>query len=328
MCRPLHCTLYEDVPHAVMLNATDPLCNGDLVGFHDLLFAERQFQQNIHARGCVVHACTHPCLTGICIMIRHFSHVVGVVLAGLLLSSNAQAQDKSASVVTVAAASDLKFALEELAAQFQKQSGHKVTLVFGSSGQFTTQLLQGAPFDVFMSADESLVFKLADAGKTKDRGRVYALGRIGVFVPHSSPLKADGSLKDLVAALDDGRLQKLAIANPQHAPYGDRARQALVHAGIWSQAQKKLVMGENIAQAAQFTISGSAQAGIIAQSLALAPALSDKGRFALIDAAAHDPLIQRMVLLKSASPAAQLFYDYLGSKPAQAVLMRYGFQMP
>jgi molybdate transport system substrate-binding protein len=157
---------------------------------------------------------------------------------------------------------------------------------------------------------------------------VYALGRIGLFVPHGSALKADASLKDLSAALEDGRLQKFAIANPQHAPYGERAKQALRQAGLWDRLQKKLVMGENISQAAQFTVSGSAQAGIIAQSLALAPALTGKGRFALIDTSLHDPLIQRMVLLKTATPATQLFYDFLGSKPAQTVLMRYGFTLP
>ena len=238
------------------------------------------------------------------------------------------AQDKPATKVTVAAASDLKFAMEEVAAQYEKSTGQKITLVFGSSGQFTAQILQGAPFDIFMSADESFVFKLADAGKTRDRGRLYAIGRIGVFVPLDSALKADGSLKDMSAALQDGRLHKLSIANPEHAPYGERARQALQAAGLWSGLQGKLVLGENISQAAQFTLSGSAQAGIIAQSLALAPALADKGKFELIDQKWHQPLLQRMVLLKPASANASMFYDYLGGKAAQSVLMRYGFTSP
>ena len=256
--------------------------------------------------------------------------LLGVLFActGLMVSMPAIAQEKNIQSVKVAAASDLKFAMEELAAQYEKNTGQKITLVFGSSGQFATQLLQGLPMDVFLSADENLVFKLAEAGKTRDRGRVYALGRIGLFVPHSSPLKADGSLKDLAAAIQDGRLQKLAIANPEHAPYGERARQALQHAGLWTAVQSKLVLGENISQAAQFTLSGSAQAGIIAQSLALAPAMADKGRFELIDAKSHQALVQRMVMLKSASAAAQLFYDYLASPQAQAVLIRYGFVMP
>ena len=238
------------------------------------------------------------------------------------------AHAEEAAVVRVAAASDLKFALEELSARYEKQTGQKITLVFGSSGQFTTQILQGAPFQIFMSADENFVYKIADAGKTADRGKVYAIGRIGVFTPNGSPLKADGSLKDLAASLQDGRLQKLAIANPEHAPYGERAKQVLQNVGLWSALQSKLILGENISQAAQFTLSGSAQAGIIAQSLAVAPAFADKGRFDLIDAKNHQPLVQRMVLIKPVSPGAQLFYDYLGSAAAQAVLSRYGFAIP
>jgi molybdate transport system substrate-binding protein len=246
------------------------------------------------------------------------------VLSGLMLLAHAQ----DTTVVRVAAASDLKFALEELTARYEKQTGQNITLVFGSSGQFTTQIQQGAPFQIFMSADENFVYKLSDAGKTADRGKVYALGRIGIFTPNGSPLKADGSLKDLSASLQDGRLQKLAIANPEHAPYGERAKQVLQNTRLWNAVQSKLILGENISQAAQFALSGSAQAGIIAQSLAVAPAFADKGRFDLIDAKNHQPLIQRMVLIKPVSAAAQLFYDYLGSAPAQAVLSRYGFTMP
>ena len=251
-----------------------------------------------------------------------FAWIISVMMG---LTPLAHAEE--AAVVRVAAASDLKFALEELSARYEKQTGQKITLVFGSSGQFTTQILQGAPFQIFMSADENFVYKIADAGKTADRGKVYAVGRIGVFTPNGSSLKADGSLKDLAASLQDGRLQKLAIANPEHAPYGERAKQVLQNVGLWSALQSKLILGENISQAAQFTLSGSAQAGIIAQSLAVAPAFADKGRFDLIDAKNHQPLVQRMVLIKPVSPGAQLFYDYLGSAAAQAVLSRYGFAM-
>ena len=130
----------------------------------------------------------------------------------LLGFSFAWSQEKPlppATVITVAAASDLKFALTEIAASYEKNSGQKINLLFGSSGILSTQLLQNAPFDIFMSADESLVFKLADAGKTQDRGRLYAIGRIGLFIPKGSPLKADGMLKDLAAALRDGRLKQL-----------------------------------------------------------------------------------------------------------------------
>lgn len=248
----------------------------------------------------------------------------GVALAALAMGSTVPAQ----TVPTVAAASDLKFALEAVASQFQQQTGQSVRLVFGSSGNFKTQILQGAPFHLFLSADERFVFELADAGKTEDRGRAYAVGRIGILVPPGSPLKADGELQDLAAALKDGRLRKFAIANPQHAPYGTRAQEALQHAGLWSAIQPRLVFGENVSQAAQFAVSGSTQGGIVAQSLALAPEVAKTGRFALIPQAWHQPLRQRMVLVKGAPPAARAFYDHLSTPTAQAILVRYGFAMP
>jgi molybdate transport system substrate-binding protein len=253
---------------------------------------------------------------------RHWLSLLG--LLSLAPWPLAQAQTPP----TLAAASDLKFAVEDVAAQFERDTGHKLRLVFGSSGNFYAQLLQGAPFQMFMSADEDFVFKLADAGKTRDRGRLYAIGRIGILVPHGSPLKADGQLKDLAAALKDGRVKRFAIANPEHAPYGARAKEALQHAGLWATIEPRLVYGENISQAAQFATSGSAQGGIVAQSLALAPSVARLGRFELIPQDWHQPLRQRMVLMKDAPPALQAFYDYLSEPAAQAIMTRYGFQMP
>jgi len=240
----------------------------------------------------------------------------------------AQSGAATGNALTVAAASDLKFALDELGPVFERQTGHRLKLVYGSSGNFYSQLLQGAPFHVFMSADEQFVFRLADAGLTANRGRVYALGRIGLLVPRGSPLKPDGELKDLAAALQDGRLKKLAMANPEHAPYGMRAREALQHVGLWAAVAPKLVLGENVSQAAQFATSGSTQGGIVAQSLAVAPAVSGLGSFALIPASWHQPLVQRMVVLKAAPPAAHQFEAFLASDASLAVLKRYGFELP
>lgn len=234
----------------------------------------------------------------------------------------------AANTPLVAAAADLKFALQELADQYERQSGQALRLVFGSSGNFHAQILQGAPFHLYLSADEDWVFRLAAAGKTEDRGRAYALGRIGLFVAKSSPVQADAELRDLAAALKDGRLKKLAIANPEHAPYGARAQEALQHARLWQALQGKLVLGENVAQATQFAVSGAAQAGIIAQSLALAPAIAERGRFALIDSSWHQVLRQRMVLLKGAPAPARHFYEYLATPAAKQVLLRYGFALP
>ena len=250
----------------------------------------------------------------------------GLAAAALWLTALAPLQAQP--LPTVAAASDLKFALEEIAARFESETGHRLRQVFGSSGNFKTQILQGAPFHLFMSADEAFVYELADAGRTEDRGRAYAVGRIGIMVPPGSPLKADGELKDLAAALKDGRLQKFAIANPDHAPYGARAKEALQHAGLWLAIQPRLVLGENISQTAQFATSGSTQGGIIALSLALAPAVARTGSFQLIPEAWHQPLKQRMVLIKGAPPAARAFHDFIATPAAQEVMARYGFVMP
>lgn len=248
------------------------------------------------------------------------------LLVPLLVPSVGRAQP--AVVPTVAAASDLKFAIEEVAAQFEKATGQRLRLVFGSSGNFYAQILQGAPFHLFMSADEDFVFKLADAGKTEDRGRLYGHGRIGILVPRGGPLKADGELKDLAAALADGRLNKFAIASPEHAPYGMRAKEALQHAGLWSRIEPRLVFGENISQAAQFATSGSTQGGIVAYSLALAPQVGRLGDFALIPSSWHKPLAQRMVLLQGAPAAAKAFYEHLSTPAAQNIMVKYGFAMP
>jgi molybdate transport system substrate-binding protein len=228
----------------------------------------------------------------------------------------------------IAAASDLSFALTEIAAGFKTETGHDVRLTFGSSGNFTRQILQRAPFEMFLSADESFVFQLADAGRTLDRGALYAVGRIVVFVPHGSRVKADANLADLRAALADGRLTRLAIANPEHAPYGRAAEQALRHRQLWEMVRPLLVLGENVSQAAQFATTGSAQAGLFAYSLALSPSVGERGSYALLPAEWHEPLRQRMVLTKEAGPVARRLYAFVQTDKARAMFRRYGFTLP
>lgn len=232
------------------------------------------------------------------------------------------------NTASVAAAADLKFALGEVAEMFKTETGKEVKLTFGSSGNFARQLQQGAPFEVFLSADEGFVFQLADAGKTTDRGTLYAEGRIVLFAPKGSPLKPDAGLKDLRAALADGRIQHFAIANPEHAPYGRAAEQALKGQGLWDTIKPKLVLGENVSQAAQFASEGSAQGGIFAYSLALAPAFVGRGTFALIPSDWHAPLRQRMVLMKNAGETAQAFYRFVQSPQSRVVFRKYGFVLP
>jgi len=228
----------------------------------------------------------------------------------------------------VAAAADLKFALEEIAAKFKVATGREVKLSFGSSGNFTTQLQQGAPFEMFLSADEGFVFQLADAGKTVDRGALYAEGRIVLFAPKGSPLKPDANFNDLRAALADGRIQRFAIANPEHAPYGRAAEQALKGQGLWDAIKPKLVLGENVSQAAQFAASGSAQGGIFAYSLALSPAVDALGTYVLLPSDWYAPLRQRMVLMKSAGETARAFYGYVQTPAARFIFRHYGFVLP
>ncbi|MEO8543856.1 MAG: molybdate ABC transporter substrate-binding protein [Betaproteobacteria bacterium] len=248
------------------------------------------------------------------------------LLAGVLLLSGAMtfAQDAPA----IAAASDLKYALDEIAAKFQHDTGAQLRISYGSSGNFTRQIAQDAPFELFLSADEAYVFQLAAQNRTLDRGVLYASGRIVLFVPLGSTLKPDAQLADLRVALADGRIARFAIANPEHAPYGRAAMQALQSAGLWEQIQPHLVLGENVSQAAQFAVSGSAQGGIFAYSLALAPAFATRGQYVLLAQSLHQPLRQRMVLTRKAGNTARAFYRYLQQDAARVVFKRYGFLLP
>ncbi len=228
----------------------------------------------------------------------------------------------------IAAASDLKFALDEIVAEFHKGTGQSVRVSYGSSGNFFRQIAQDAPFELFLSADEEFVFRLADLGLTADRGALYATGRIVLFTATGSPVRPDAGFADLRRALADGRLVKLAIANPEHAPYGRAAMEALKSAGLWSAIEPKLVLGENVSQAAQFAVSGSTQAGIFALSLALAPNFRDAGRYVAIPESLHRPLRQRMVLTRKAGATARAFYAFAQGPAARAIFKRYGFYLP
>jgi molybdate transport system substrate-binding protein len=260
---------------------------------------------------------------------RHVALIAAIASSALAVSAVAPAARAAAGAEPlVAAAADLKFALEEIAKRYRADTGRGVRLSFGSSGNFARQIEQGAPFDLFMSADEALVQRLVDKGLTRGAGALYGIGRLALLVPHGSPLAADGTLKDLATALKDGRLQRFAIAQPEHAPYGKRAEEALRHAGLWDSIRPRLVYGENVAQAAQFATGGGAQGGLVAYSLALSPQVSERAKHALIAPEWHEPLRQRMVLLRRAGDAAGAFYDYLGSPRAREVMRAYGFTLP
>ena len=228
----------------------------------------------------------------------------------------------------VAAASDLQFAVAEIAEAFKAETGAEVKLSFGSTGNFARQIREGAPFEIFMAADEQFILDLARDGFTPDEGDLYAVGRLVVKAPPGSTLEPDGTLESLRRALAEGRITRFAIANPDHAPYGMRAREALQHAGLWEEIQPFLVLGENVSQAAQFALSGNAEGGIIALSLSLAPQLRDLGTADLVPESFHEPLRQRMALLNGAGPVAEAFYAYMKEPAARGIMERYGFVLP
>lgn len=257
-------------------------------------------------------------------IVKAFARAIVTAMAGLWIATLARAAD----VPVVAAASDLQFALTDAARQFTDETGGEVKLTFGSSGNLARQIQGGAPFELFLSADEKLAIDLAAKGLAVDEGEIYGVGRIVLIVPKGSPIKADASLADLAAAAVDGRLKRLAIANPEHAPYGRRAEEALRHAGLWEAIRDRLVLGENVSQAAQFATSGNAEAGIIAYSLSLSPNVASEGSFALIPEDWHEPLRQRMVLLKDHGETASQFYEFLKGAGGRSILKRYGFALP
>lgn len=251
--------------------------------------------------------------------------LLAVIIA--LLLSTVCVTSLAAQELRVAAAADLQFALKDLGAQYEKQAGTKLSISFGSSGNFFAQIENGAPFDIFFSADSEYPRKLEAAGRTVPGSlQIYARGKIVLWAPPGTSLHFE---REGLSALLDAKIQKVAIANPEHAPYGRAAVEALKKAGIYDQVKPKLVFGENISQTAQFVQSGSAQAGIVALSLAVSPAMKD-GQHWEIPADLYRPLEQGVVILKSSTnqQAAQDFLKYLRTAEAQALLARYGFTTP
>jgi molybdate transport system substrate-binding protein len=252
--------------------------------------------------------------------------IVLAVFAWLMLAA-LESEAKPCGIVTVAAASDLTYAMNEIAANFEKSTGCVVRLSFGSSGNFLTQIENGAPFDVFFSADITYPRKLESDGLAVPGSTYqYAVGKIVLWTRKDSRVDIGGGLH----ALRDPAVQKIAIANPEHAPYGRAAEEALRKSGVYDAVKDRLVLGENISQAAEFVESGNAGAGILALSLALSPALYAEGRFNSIPANLYTPIQQGAVIMRAAAnlEGAGQFLDYIKMKATVAVLERYGFALP
>jgi molybdate transport system substrate-binding protein len=271
-------------------------------------------------------------------MSRIRTHTVGTLvalaLALTLAHSDAagsarepQAPAKACGTVTVAAASDLIYVLEETARNFEKASGCKVRLSTGSSGNFLTQIENGAPFDVFLSADIAYPKRLeAETLAAPGSTYLYAVGKLVLWTRNDSGVDVGKGL----AVLRDPAVKKIAIANPAHAPYGRAAEEALRKAGVYDTVKDRLVLGENISQTAEFVESGNATAGIIALSLIESPAMKGKGRSWNIPGEMYTPIEQGAVVLNAApNPrGARQFLDYLKTPAATALFDRFGFALP
>ncbi|MBD1399731.1 molybdate ABC transporter substrate-binding protein [Pelovirga terrestris] len=229
-----------------------------------------------------------------------------------------------AQSLTVVAAASLRFAMEDMAKEFEQvHPGSKIEIVFSSSGKAYAQITNGAPFDLFFSADMHYPERLHAEGYAIDEVKQYAVGRLVIWQRRGGPV----DLNKGIAGLDHPVVQRLAIANPELAPYGAAAKEALIDQDLWEKLTPRMVMGENISQTAHFAASGAAQAGLIAYALALSDDMQRIGEFALVDESIHTPMPLGFVILKSAKniPLAQKFGAFVLNPEGKAVLSRYGF---
>jgi molybdate transport system substrate-binding protein len=255
------------------------------------------------------------------------SHRLRVILLVAVFVFTGPLGNAGAADIKIAAASDLTFAFTDVVARFEQQTGAGVKLSYGSSGNFFAQIQNGAPFDLFFSADVGYPQKLEAAGLIEP-GTIYdyASGKLVMWVPNASKLDLSRGL----AVLLDPSIRKIAIANPLHAPYGGAAVAAMRHDAIYDKVERKLVLGENISQTAQFVQSGNADVGLLALSLAVAPAMKDSGRYVEIPAADYPPLIQAGAILKSShnKKLAAQFLEFLKEPGTVALMEQYGFSIP
>jgi molybdate transport system substrate-binding protein len=259
--------------------------------------------------------------------IQRLCFVVFVALSAFSGGYLALAQSSFAEEIAIAAASDLNFAIKEVIAEYEKKMGNHVKLSLGSSGNFFAQIQNGAPFDLYFSADIGYPKKLEEAGLTVPGSLYrYAVGRIVLWTSHTSHQDVSKGLD----ALRDPGIKKIAIANPKHAPYGRAAVAAMQHFKVYDEAKDRLVLGENISQAAQFIESGACDVGVIALSLALAPTMKAAGTYWEIPAESHPPLEQGAAILKSSKQqkTAQEFVEFMRGTQGQEIMKRYGFTLP
>ena len=239
----------------------------------------------------------------------------------ILFSTQALAQD-----LTVAVAANVQYAFEELKTEFQQETGIIINPIIGASGKFTAQIENGAPFDVFLSADMDYPQALAKKGLTYSAPKIYAYGTLVIWTLN------DIDLSKGIEVVADPNVKKVAIASPQTAPYGRQSVNALNFYKLYSKISEKLVYGESIAQTNQFITSKAADIGFTAKSVVLAPKIKDQGKWIEVDKKAYEPIAQGVVILKQAQKdnleAAQKFFDFLFSDKAVQIFKKYGYILP
>jgi molybdate transport system substrate-binding protein len=231
-----------------------------------------------------------------------------------------------AQVTTVAVAANMKDAFLEITTAFKASGQPEMRVVYGSSGNFTTQILNGAPFNLFIAADEHFPLELYKSGKTMDDGVVYAIGKLAIIAKKSSGIQLLDSKAEIAKAIQGAN--KIAIAKPDLAPYGKAAVEYLKAEGLWDLAKNKLVYADNIGVATTYVMSGAADIGFTAVSLAKSPEVIKETSFMLVDSKLYEPIKQRMVLIKGAPQEAVDLYRFMQTPQAKAILQKYGYTTP
>lgn len=231
-----------------------------------------------------------------------------------------------AQVSTVAVAANMKDAFAEIATAFKSVGRPDIRVVYGSSGNFTTQIMNGAPFNLFIAADEHFPLELYKNGKTVDEGAVYAIGKLAIITKTSSGIQLLDGKADMAKAI--AKANKVAIAKPELAPYGRAAVQYLKAEGLWDLAKDKLVYADNIGAATTYVVSGAADIGFTAFSLAKSPELAKQTSFLLVGSKLYEPIKQRMVLIKGAPQEAADLYRFMQGSQVKAILQKYGYTTP
>ena len=231
-----------------------------------------------------------------------------------------------ANVSTIAVAANMKDAFLAIQNEFKTDNQADFRVVYGSSGNITAQILNGAPFSLFISADENYPLQLVKRKMTMDEGKVYAIGKIALLSKKSNGITLGSSKADLIKALKQAN--KIAIAKPELAPYGKAAVDYLKAEGLWDLAKDKIVYGDNISIATMYVASGAADIGVTALSLALSPGIAKETQYLVLNRALYEPIQQRMVLMKNAPHDAVALYRFMQSAKAQAILRSFGYALP